>query len=85
MGQDAARAMTEIERTRERLQADLEELEARLPARIRSMKALVGLGLASTALMGLLVQALRSRRSSTPSAEVIVRIVRDDERNSPKT
>jgi len=77
--------MTEIEGTRERLQADLAELEARLPSRVRSMKAIVGLGLASTALMGLLVQALRSRRSSTPSAEVIVRIVRDDERGSPRT
>lgn len=84
MGQDAARAMTEIEQTRERLQTDLAELEARLPAPVRSMKALVGLGLASTALTGLLVQALRSKRSSIPSTEVIVRIVRDDEKGSPR-
>lgn len=81
MGKDAARAMTEIERTREQLQTDLTELESRLPAPLRSMKALVGLGLASTALMGALVQRLRSTRSSTtPPTEVVVRIVRDDER-----
>jgi hypothetical protein len=43
------------------------------------MKSLVGLVLESAALTALVVQRLRSKRSRQPaSAEVVVRIVRDD-------
>jgi hypothetical protein len=80
MGETADRKMTEIEETRRRIEADLRELEARVPAPLRSTKSLVGLVLGSTALTALLLRRSRSKRSNGhPSAEVIVRIVRDDE------
>jgi len=79
MGEASDRKVTEIEETRRRIEADLRELEARVPARFRSTKSLVGLVLGSTALTALLLRRSRSKRSNGhPSAEVIVRIVRDD-------
>jgi hypothetical protein len=78
MGEATDRKVTEIEETRRQLEADLQELEDRLPAPFRSMKALVGVVLGSTALTGLLVRRVRSKRSDHPSAEVVVRIVRED-------
>ena len=79
MGQEAARKVTEIDETRQRLELDLQELEDRLPATLRSVKSLVGL-LLGTAVMALLVlRRTRSRRSDRGrAAEVVVRIVRDD-------
>jgi len=78
MGEAADRKVTEIEETRRQLEVDLRELEARVPAPFRSMKALAGVALGSTALTALLLRRLRSKRSDHPSAEVVVRIVRDD-------
>lgn len=79
MGKAADRKVTEIEETRRRLEADLRELEARVPAPLRSMKAIAGVALGSTTVAVLLFRGLRSRRSNgRPSAEVVVRIVRDD-------
>ena len=78
MGEAADRKVTEIEETRRQLEADLRELEARLPASFRSMKALAGVVLGSTALTALLLRRFGSKRSDHPSAEVVVRIVRDD-------
>lgn len=78
MGEAADRKVTEIEETRHQLETDLRELEARLPAPLRSTKALLGLMLGSTALTALLLRRLGSKRSDRPSAEVVVRIVRDD-------
>jgi hypothetical protein len=79
MGEATDRKVTEIEETRRRLEADLRELESRVPAPFRSMKSLVGLVLGSTALTALLLRRSRSKRSNgRPSAEVVVRIVRDD-------
>lgn len=79
MGQATDRAMTEIEATRRQLETDLQELEARIPAPLRSMKSLVGLFLGSTALAALVLRRSRSKRSDAhPTAEVVVRIVRDD-------
>jgi hypothetical protein len=79
MGEAADRKVTEIEETRRRIEADLRELEDRIPAPFRSTKSLAGLVLGSTALTALLLRRSRSKRSNGhPSAEVIVRIVRDD-------
>lgn len=71
--------MKEIEEHRTRLEADLRELEARLPAPFRSAKSAAGLILGGTAFTALVLRRLRSKRSNVPpSAEVVVRIVRDD-------
>ena len=79
MGETAAHKVTEIEETRRRIETDLRELEARVPAPFRSTKSLAGLVLGSTAITALLLRRSRSKRSNgRPSAEVVVRIVRDD-------
>lgn len=78
MGQAAARKVSEIDEARQRLELDLQELEDRLPAPLRSVKSLVGV-LLGMAVMAFLVRRGRSRRSDrSPAAEVVVRIVRDD-------
>ncbi|MGA9160593.1 MAG: hypothetical protein WB297_06980 [Actinomycetota bacterium] len=79
MGEATDRTVTEIEETRRRLEADLRDLEARLPAPFRSTKSLVGVIVGSTALTAFVLRRFRSKRSDArPSAEVVVRIVRDD-------
>ena len=79
MGEAADRKVTEIDEARQRLELDLQELEDRLPSPLRSVKSLVGVLLGS-AVMAFLVRRARSRRSDrSPAAEVIVRIVRDDQ------
>jgi hypothetical protein len=79
MGEASDRKVTEIEETRRGIEADLRELEARVPAPFRSTKSLAGLVLGSTAITALLLRMVRSKRSNgRPSAEVVVRIVRDD-------
>ncbi len=71
--------VSENEETSGQSEADLAELEERMPAPLRSAKALVGIVLGSTALTALLLRAFRSKRTDErPSAEVVVRIVRDD-------
>jgi hypothetical protein len=79
MGEATDRKVTEIEETRRQLEADLRELEARIPAPFRSLKSLAGIVVGSTALTALLLRRLRSRRSDDHApTEVVVRIVRDD-------
>ena len=79
MGEAADRKVTEIDESRRQLEADLRELEARLPASLRSSKAMAGLLLGSGAVAALVLRKRRSKRSSgPPTAEVVVRIVRDD-------
>jgi hypothetical protein len=78
MGQATDSKVMQIEGTRRQLETDIRELEDRLPPPLRSMKALAGVVLTSTVLMALLLRMLRSKRSDRPSAEVVVRIVRDD-------
>ncbi len=79
MGEAADRKVKEIEATRRQLEADLKELEARLPTQLRSAKSLAGIVLGSAALTTLLVRRSRSRRrNDRPTAEVVVRIVRED-------
>jgi hypothetical protein len=78
MGQATDSKVMQIEGTRRQLENDIRELEDRLPPPLRSMNALAGVVLTSTVLMALLLRMLRSKRSDRPSAEVVVRIVRDD-------
>lgn len=79
MGQAAARKVTEIDEARQRLELDLQELEDRLPAPLRSVKSLVGVLLGTGVMAFLVLRRVRSRRSGrSPAAEVVVRIVRDD-------
>jgi hypothetical protein len=79
MGEAADRKVTEIDETRQRIDADLRELEARLPAPLRSTKSVVGVIVGITALAALLRRRSRSMRSDKePAAEVVIRIVRDD-------
>ncbi len=79
MGEATDRKVTEIEETRLQLEADLRELEERIPAPLRSVKSLAGIVIGSTALTALLLRKVRSKRSDErPSAEVVIRIVRDD-------
>ena len=79
MGEAADRKVTEIDESRRQLEADLRELEARLPVSLRSSKAMAGLLLGSGAFAALVLRKRRSKRSNgPPTAEVVVRIVRDD-------
>lgn len=79
MGEAADRKVTEIDETRRRLEVDLRELGARLPAPLRSTKSLAGVIVGGTALAALILRRSRSKRSDRhPTAEVVVRIVRDD-------
>ena len=79
MGEATDRKVTEIDETRRQLEGDLRELEARLPAPLRSMKSVVGVVVGGTALTALVLRRSRSKRSDGhPSAEVVVRVVRDD-------
>ncbi len=79
MGEAADRKVTEIDETRQRIEADLRELEARLPAPLRSTKSVVGVIVGITALAALLRRRSRSKSSAKkPAAEVVIRIVRDD-------
>ncbi|HEY7668092.1 MAG TPA: hypothetical protein VIE12_08210 [Actinomycetota bacterium] len=79
MGEAADRKVTEIEESRRGLEADLRELEGRLPASLRSTKALAGLLLGSAAFTAFVLRRVRSKpREGRPTAEVVVRIVRED-------
>ena len=79
MGEAADRKVTEIDETRQRIEADLRELEARLPAPLRSTNSVVGVIVGITALAALLRRRSWSKRSDRkPAAEVVIRIVRDD-------
>jgi hypothetical protein len=79
MGEATDRKVTEIDETRRRLEADLRELEARLPAPLRSTKSMAGVIVGGTALAALLFRRSRSKRSDRPPAtEVVIRVVRDD-------
>jgi hypothetical protein len=85
MGEAATRKVTEIEETRRRLEADLKELEERMPAVLRSGKAILG-ALFGTVAGAFVLKKLLSRRSDRkPAAEVVVRVVREDERREPSS
>ena len=79
MGAATDRKVAEIEQTRRSLEGDLRELQAHIPAPLRSIKSLVGLIVGSGALTLFVLERLRGKRSAGhPVQEVVVRIVRDD-------
>jgi hypothetical protein len=79
MGEAADRKVKEIAETRARLESDLRELEARIPTPLRSSKSWVGVVLGGTAIGGVAMKRLMTRRSSGPRPqEVIIRVVRED-------
>ena len=78
MGEAADQKVTEIAETRRRLEADLRELESRIPAPLRSVKSVAGL-LGGSALGALVLGKVRSKRSNGRPTEVVVRVVRDDQ------
>jgi hypothetical protein len=78
MGAAADLKVTEIEATRRQLEDDMRELEARLPAPLRSAKSAAGLVLGSTVLAAFILRKMRSKPNGRPTAEVVVRIVRED-------
>lgn len=85
MGEAADRKVTEIDETRQRIEADLQELEDRMPAPLRSVKGLVG-ALVGTAGGAFVLRKLLSKRSQRkPATEVVVRVVREDERHEPSS
>ena len=79
MGEAADRKVTEIAETRGRLEADLRELEARVPAPLRSGKSLMGVLVGVTALAAFMRRRSRSKRSDRPTTEVVIRVVREDQ------
>ena len=79
MGEAAARKVTEIEETRRRLETDLQDLEDRMPAALRSGKAILGT-LVGTVGGAIVLRKILSRRSErTPTTEVVIRVVREDQ------
>ena len=78
MGEATDRKVAEIDETRRRLEADLADLEARVPAPLRSAKSLAML-VGGTAFGALVLRKVLSGRSNgRKPTEVVVRVVRDD-------
>ena len=61
MGEAADQKVTEIAESRRQLESDLRELEARLPAPLRSSKAMAGILLGSGAFAALVLRKRRSK------------------------
>ena len=82
VGEAADRKVKEIEQTRRQIEADLTELEARIPSPLRSMKTLMGTAVGSTTLAGLIGMQMKKRRTKRRAddrtTEIVVRVVRDD-------
>jgi hypothetical protein len=87
MGEAADRKVSEIESTRRRIEDDLNELENRLPAPLRSARALGGAVVGSSAVAAVsgwfLKRRQARRRKEDRATEVVIRVVRDD--GSPAT
>ena len=78
MGEAAAQKVTEIERTRDRLEGDLKELEERIPAPLRSVKGIVGGLVTTTGGLIVLKRILSRKKKDAGKAEVVIRVLRDD-------
>jgi hypothetical protein len=84
MGEAATRKVAEIEETRRRIEDDLRELEERMPAPLRSGKAVIGMLVGTLGGALVLRRALSRRSGRTPPTEVVIRVVREDqESHSP--
>jgi hypothetical protein len=82
MGEAATRKVAEIEETRGRLEADLQELEDRMPAPLRSGKALAGTLVATFGGVMMLRRILSKRSKDSKPTEVVIRVVREDQDRS---
>lgn len=72
--------MKEIEETRERLEGDIRELEERMPSPMRSAKKVLGAVATSSIVLGFLARRRRRKKEDRHrSAEIVVRVVHDDE------
>jgi hypothetical protein len=69
---------TEIERTRTRLEGDLQELEDRIPAPLRSAKSLLGVLVTTTGGLIVMKRLLGKKKRDSTKTEVVVRVIRDD-------
>jgi len=78
VGQAVERKVQEIEAARARLDADLRELEERLPAPVRSAKKIAGAAAGSTLIAGLIARRRKKRHEDARRQEVVVRVVRED-------
>ncbi len=74
MGESAAQTVKEIEQTRDRLDAELRELEARLPSAAVWTKRLVGMvvggGVGATAFLFAVRRLRRRKKEKTPDTQV---------------
>ena len=85
MGEATARKVTEIEETRQRLEADIKELEDRIPAPLRSIKKVVGTLVGTAGGAFVLKKVLSKRSQRKPATEVVVRVVREDGQREPSS
>jgi hypothetical protein len=79
MGEATDRKVNEIADTRRRLEADIRELEERLPAPLRSMRTMAGAVAGSSILSAVALRVMKRRSQKKEPTEVVVRVVRDDE------
>ncbi len=74
MGENAAQTVKEIEETRDRLDAELRELEARLPSAAVWTKRLVGMavggGVGATAFLFAIRRLRKRKKEKTPDTQV---------------
>ena len=74
----AAQKATEIEVTRTQLEGDLKELEERIPAPFRSMKAMIGALATTTGGLIVLKKVMSGKKKDGNKTEVVIRVMRDD-------
>jgi hypothetical protein len=85
MGEAATRKVTEIEETRRRLESDIKELEDRMPAPLRSVKALAGTLVGTVGGLFVLRKLLSRRSDRKDATEVVIRVVREDQEDRAVT
>jgi hypothetical protein len=74
----AADKATEIERTRTQLEGDLQDLEDRIPAPLRSVKSLLGVLVTTTGGLIIMKRLIGKKKKDSNKTEVVVRVMRDD-------
>jgi hypothetical protein len=80
MGEATDRKLSEIADTRRRLDTDIADLEARLPAPLRSVKTMAGAVAGSSIASAVALRVLRRRSKKKEATEVVVRVVHDEPR-----